>query len=76
MHILTGTEGNINSYCHFSYLQRTCEANAAGENCSFIFTIRTKSVPLDHFKLAYVVLQLVAKEYFETLFKKWKNRPF
>ena len=42
----------------------TCEANAAGENSSFIFTVCVKSVSLYHFKLAYVVLQMAVKEYF------------
>ena len=32
--------------------QRTCEANAMGENSSFIFTVCVKSVPFNHFKLA------------------------
>ena len=48
--------------------QRTCEANAAGENSSFIFTVCVKSVPRYHFKLAYVVLQMAVKEFFETHF--------
>ena len=47
-------------------LQRTCEANAADENSSFIFTVCVKSVPLYHFKLAYVVLHIAVKEFFET----------
>ena len=38
--------------------QRTCEANAAGENSSFIFTVSVKSVPVYHFKLAYVVIHV------------------
>ena len=33
-----------------------CEANPAGENSSFIFTVCVKSVPLYHFKLAYIQL--------------------
>ena len=41
--------------------QRTCEANQAGENSSFIFTVCVKSVPRYHFKLANVVLQMAAK---------------
>ena len=36
--------------------KRTCEANAAGENSSFTFTICVKSVPRYYFKFAYVVL--------------------
>ena len=46
----------------------TCEANRAGENSSFIFTVCVKSVPCYHFKLAYVVLQMAVKEFFETYF--------
>ena len=45
---------------------RTCEANLVGENCSFIFTVSVKSVSLYHFKLAYVMLQMAVKEFFET----------
>ena len=30
---------------------KTCEASAADENSSFIFTVRFKSVPLYHFKI-------------------------
>ena len=41
----------------------TCEANAAGENSSFIFTVCVKSVPRYHFKFAYVVLQMPVKEF-------------
>ena len=56
----------------FSSLQegswRTCKANAAGENNSFIFTVCVKSVPRYHFKLAHVVLQMAVKEVFETHF--------
>ena len=44
-------------------LERTCEANPAGENSSFIFTVCVKSVPLYHIKLAYVVLHTAAKEF-------------
>ena len=42
--------------------------NPAGENSSFIFTICVKSVPLYHFKLAYVVLYVAVKELFKTHF--------
>ena len=49
-----------------SRLERTCEVNAACENSSFIFTVCVKSVPRYHFKLAYVVLQMAVKEFFET----------
>ena len=56
--------------------ERTCEANQAGENSSFIFTVCVKAVPLYHFKLAYVVLDMTVKEFFETHFKTWRNRPF
>ena len=49
--------------------KRTCEAKAlAGENSSFIFTVCVKSVPRYHFKLAYVILQMAVKEFFETHF--------
>ena len=46
--------------------QRTHEADPAVENSSFIFTVCVKSVPLYHFKLAYVVLHMAVKEFFET----------
>ena len=53
------------------FSQRTCYANQAGENSSFIFTVCVKSVPLYHFKLAYVVLQMApVEEFFETHFQK------
>ena len=42
-----------------------------GENSSFIFTVCVKSVSLYHFKLAYVVLHMAVKEFFETHFQKW-----
>ena len=42
-------------------LKRTCETNSVGANSSFIFTVGVKSVPLYHFKLAYVVLHMVGK---------------
>ena len=45
---------------------KTCEANPAGENRSFIFTVGVKSVPLYHFKLAHLVLHMAVKEVFET----------
>ena len=44
---------------HFEYpreMKRTCEADPAGENSSFIFTVCVKSVPPYHLKLAYVWL--------------------
>ena len=41
---------------------------AADENSSFNFTVFVKSVPLYQFKLAYVVLHMAVKEFFETLF--------
>ena len=49
-------------------IQRTCEANPVGENSSFIFIVCVKSVPLYHFKLAYVVLHIAVKKIFETHF--------
>ena len=42
--------------------KRTCEANPAGENRSFIFTVCVKSVPLNQFKLACVVLRMAMKD--------------
>ena len=48
--------------------ERTCEANAEGENSSFIFTACVKSVACYHSKLAYVVLQMPVKEFFKTHF--------
>ena len=56
--------------------KKTCEANPAGENSSFIFTVCVKSVPLYHFKLAYIVLHMVVKEFLETHFWKWRKWPF
>ena len=53
------------------YFKRTCDSDPAGENSSVFFTVCVKSVPLCHFKLAYVVLHVVAKEFFETDFSKW-----
>ena len=50
------------------FRQRTCEANQAGENSSLIFTVCVKSVLRYHFKLAYVVVQMAVKEFFETHF--------
>ena len=45
--------------------QWTFEANPAGENSSFIFTVCVKLVLLYHFKLAYVFLHIAAKKFFE-----------
>ena len=54
------------------YHKRTCEANPAGENSPFIFTVCIKSVPLYHFKLAYVVLHMAVDEFLETSkMEKW-----
>ena len=49
-------------------MKRTCEAHPMGENSSFIFTVCVKSVPLYHFKLAYLVLHMAVKEFFGTHF--------
>ena len=49
-------------------LKRPCEANQAGENSSVIFTVYVGSVPSYHFELAYVVLHMAVKEFFETHF--------
>ena len=46
---------------------RTCKANPAGENSSFIVTICVKSVS-HHFKFACVVLHMADKECFEIHF--------
>ena len=59
--------------CHSSennylIIEKTCEANPAGENSSFIFTVCVTSVPPCYFKLDYVVLQMAVKEFFETHF--------
>ena len=43
--------------------KRTCKVNQAGENSSFIFTVCVRSVSRYHFKLAYVILQMAAKEF-------------
>ena len=40
------------------FLQRTCEANPAGENSSSILTVCVKSIPLYHVKVGYVVLHI------------------
>ena len=46
-----------------AYDERTCKSNPAGENSSFTFTVSVKSVPLYHFKLAYVVLLRLSKNF-------------
>ena len=48
--------------------QRTCEGNPAGENSSVVLTVGVKSVPLCRSELAYVVLRMAVKEFFETHF--------
>ena len=45
----------------FPQTEGTCEANPAGENSSFIFTVCAESVPLYHFKLGHVVLLIAVK---------------
>ena len=50
------------------HVKRTCEANPAGENSSFIFRVGAKSVSIYHFKLVYVVLYMAVKEFLETHF--------
>ena len=57
-------------------VQRTCEANVAFENSSFAFTVYVKSVSLYPFKLAYVILHMAVKEFFETHVLKHRNWPF
>ena len=66
----------MNQECSTNSGKRTCEANAVGENSSFIFTVCVKSVPRYHFQLAYVVLQMAVEEFFETHFYEGRNRPF
>ena len=58
-------------------IQRTCyKANQASENSSFIFTVCVRSVLRYHFKLAYVILQVAVKEFFETDFVNELDRSF
>ena len=53
--------------------QRTSEANPAGENSSFVFTVCVKSVSLYHFKLAYHSSTFGCERIFEnSLLKKEK----
>ena len=59
-----------------AFLQRTCEANPGGENSSFIFRACVKSVPLYHFKLAYVVLHMAVKEFSKPTSKNGEIGPF
>ena len=47
----------------FESYERSCEAYLAGESSSFIFTFCVKSIPLYHFKLAYVALRMDGKEF-------------
>ena len=54
-------------------LERTCEANLAGEDSSFIFTVYVKFVPPYHFKLAYVVLHMAVKNFRNLLLKMEKQ---
>ena len=67
---LANTEMTNMRFCHMQNLctERSCEANTAGESSSFIFTVCIKSAPLYHFKLAYAVLHMAIKEFFETHF--------
>ena len=56
-----------------------CEANPAGKNSSFIFTVCVKSVPFYHFKLAFVVTDTVQygfQKIFQNPLLKWRNRLF
>ena len=59
---------NMTTQIMINFSLRTCEANPVGENSSFISTVCVKSVPLDHFELAYIVLHMAVKEFFETHF--------
>ena len=56
--------------------ERTCEANPAVENSSFILTVCVKFVPLYHFKLAYVVLHMAVKEFFKPISKNGETDRF
>ena len=49
----------------FTPHETTCEANPAGENSLFIFSVCVKSVQFYHSKLAYVVLNMAVKEFFK-----------
>ena len=40
------------------------------------FLVCVKSIPSYHFRLGYAVLQMAVKEFFETLFYKWKINRF
>ena len=40
------------------------------------FSVCVPSVPRYHFKLAYVVLNIAVKEFFETHFLKWRSGSF
>ena len=55
---------------YFKQTQRTCGANPAGENSSFISTVCVRSVPFYHSKLAYVVLHMFVKDFFSDLTSK------
>ena len=60
------TQEHVFKFHSLNAEQRTCKANAASENSSLTSTVRVKSVPRYHFKLAYAVLQMAVKEFFET----------
>ena len=62
----------MNAVSEIEVVKRTCEANPAGENSSFIFTVFVKSVPLYRFKLAYVMLHMAAKNVLKPTFKMEK----
>ena len=48
--------------------KKTCEANPADENSSFILTCCFRSVSFYQVKLVYVVPYMIFKEFFETCF--------
>ena len=50
-------------------LKMTCETDPAGIQS-------LKSVPLYRFKLAFIVLNMAVKHFFETHFYKWRNLSF
>ena len=58
------------------YAKKICQADAAGENSSFIFTVCVKSVPRYHLKLALVVLQMAVEEFLKLTSKNGETGGF
>ena len=48
--------------------RKTCGADPAGENSSFISTGCVKSVLSNHFKFFYVILHMTIEEFFKNRF--------